>query len=194
MKPFLAAFDIVPGWVYAAALAASLVMLWGSAGQVARLERDLARAAAAAAKLEADQKQALLDHANEKLALIGQHNAAVAAAEKTYAEKLAAAEVRARSDAAVVGRLRNQIAEYARRGGTCKPAAPVPDGGKSAAEVLGGLLAESLELLEEGRRLNELRDAEMSLLFEQIDADRAACGGKRAAPPLFVTRSGQTGR
>lgn len=181
MKPFLAAFDIVPGWVYAAALAACLVMLWGSVGQVARLERDVARAEAAAARLEAAQKQALLDNANEKLALIAKHDEAIKTAEKTHAEKLAAAEVRARADAATVGRLRNQIADYANRGGTCAVASAEPDGRESPAQVLGGLLAESLELLAEGRALHELRDAEMNLLFDQIDADRATCsaGGRR---------------
>ena len=176
MKPFLAAFDLVPGWVYAAALAACLVMLGGQTVRVAGLERDLARAEATAAKLEADQKQALLDHANEKLALIAKHNTATQLAEETYAEKLAAAETRARADAVAVGRLRKQIADYANRGGTCLPATPVADGGESEAQVLGGLLAESLELLAEGRELHALRDAEVSLLLGQIDADRAACG------------------
>lgn len=172
----LGPLELVPRWVFVLVIAALTVGFIVEDRRHNATRAELAEAKVAAAKLEADQKQALLDHANEKLALVGQHNAAVAAAEKTYGEKLAAADVRARSDAAAVGRLRKQVADYASRGGTCQPTTPVPDGGKSAAEVLGGLLAESLELLEEGRYLHELRDAEMSLLFEQIDADRAACG------------------
>ena len=181
MKPFLAAFDIVPGWVYAAALSACMLLVGVQTVRVAGLETAVAQAETRAAKLDAAQKQALLDHANEKLALIAKHNAATGLAEETYAEKLAAAETRARADATAVGRLRKQIADYANRGGTCLPATPVTDGGESAAEVLGGLLAESIDLLAEGRALHELRDAQVSLLLDQIDADRAACSGKRVA-------------
>ena len=171
----LGPLELVPRWVFVLVIAALTVGFIVEDRRHNATRAELAEAKAAAAKLEADQKQALLDHANEKLALIAKHNTSIQTAEKTYAEKLAAAEVRARAASADVGRLRKQVADYARRGGTCQPATPVPDGGKSAAQVLAELLDESLELLEEGRYLHELRDAEMSLLFEQIDADRAAC-------------------
>ena len=177
----LGPLELVPRWVFALVIAALAVGFIVEDRRHNATRAELAEAKVAAAKLEAAQKQALLEHEQQKAALVKAHGEKISQAEKTYAEKLAAAEARARADAVAVGRLRKQIADYANRGGTCIPATPVADGGESAAQVLGGLLAESLELLAEGRALHELRDAEMSLLFDQIDADRATCsaGGRR---------------
>lgn len=183
MKPFLAAFDLVPGWVYAAALAACMLLVCVQTVRVAGLETAVAQAETRAAKLEAAQKQALLEHEQQKVALVKAHGEKISQAEKTYAEKLAAAEVRARADTAAVGRLRNQLAEYARRGSICRTTPVVSDGSVSAAEHLSDLLAESIDLLAEGRALHELRDAQVSLLLDQIDADRAAC---QSRPPTTM--------
>ena len=175
----LGPLELVPRWVFVLVIVALTVGFIVEDRRHNATRAELAEAKVAAAKLEADQKQALLEHEQQKAALVKAHGEKISQAEKTYAEKLAAVEVRARADTAAVGRLRNQLAEYARRGSTCRTTPVVSDGSVSAAEHLSYLLAESIDLLAEGRKLHAERDAEVRLLLDQIDADRAACSGKR---------------
>lgn len=179
----LAIFDLVPGWVYAIACGLLIAICGVQQVRVSGLRAGLAEARADAAAADAARSEALLAHAEEKIALLEAHRTQIEDAANAYDKKLAAAAVRAAADADTARRLRNQIDAFSRRGGTCHPATPVGQGGESAAQVLGGLLAESIDLLAESRKLHAERDAEVRLLFDQIDADRAACSARAITAP-----------
>jgi hypothetical protein len=172
----LGPLELVPRWLFAAVV---LVLAASHAHTSFKHNATLVELAELRAELadeRAARAEAVAAHERERADLIAQHNAETTKADHDHKTKLAAAEDSARRDADTVRRLRNQIAGFASPGAApAEATSPPAVGGSSPSEVLGNLLSESLDLLVEGRKLHEIRDAEVMLLLDQIDADRAMC-------------------
>ena len=109
--------------------------------------------------------------------------------EDAWNKKQSELEARRRADAGTIVGLRGDIAAYTARGPAGDQADPAAcQRAWDRLDTLGGLLAEGVELVVEGRQRVEARDAEVKLLVDQLTADRAAIDSARgesgAAPGL----------
>lgn len=146
--------------------------------RIGSLRASLAQAEAQVASDRAASAKVAQAHAEALAALQATHAARQQEAEHAFAMETARLVDARRDDADLVRRMRAQLTAAGRRpAGPTDPAAVQRRA--DASGDLAGLLGEGVELVVEGRRLVEQRDAEVSRLLDQIKADRAACG---AAP------------
>lgn len=123
-----------------------------------------------------EREAAARAHVEALRTLENEHAVAQQLKDKDYAQKLAQLEAGRRDDRALIGSLRGTIAAYTaldHRPGETDAAALERTGHR--LQTIGGLLDEGVELVIEGRRLVEQRDAEVARLLDQIRIDRAAC-------------------
>lgn len=183
--PALKLFDLIPGYIYAAAIA---LLVIGGGGALAFEHMSLLKEKTTTAQL---REQAVTDRAEREhltadymkdLADVQEAHAAhqqeiVDAYQKT---KLELARLTA-GDADRVERVRVAAAEQAARDRAA--AAHDPAACKRVAdrnETLSGLLAAGYGVVTEGRRVVGTRDAEVAVLMGLIKNDRAAiCGEKK---------------
>jgi hypothetical protein len=181
--PWLKVFDVIPGYVYAAAIAV-LVIGGGSAlavqtyrvsqGQtkVATLERD-------AATLRAERENAARQYADKRAEMQATHAKQQQEIVDAYSQKLRDADSRRVADLARADRVRGNAAAAAARDRDA--AKDDPAACQRVADrngVLYGLASEGFSLVVEGRSLLAARDAAVETLKNIITNDRAAiCGG-----------------
>jgi hypothetical protein len=143
------------------------------------------RVASTKAELANTARMWALDRANrtDLVRKLVEHNAETSARhavqqqemEDAFTKEKLALERRARSDADTARGLRAQLAAYTSRGSAGDQADPAScQRARDRLEALGGLFAEGVELVVEGRGIVERRDAEVKRLVDQITADRAA--------------------
>lgn len=189
LSPIGAILDLVPSWVYAAAIAGLLSLngwQWGEV-QAAHVETAVAKSATAAAKGEVSKLQAqdALDKAErERVARIDAEQVAKAqfrAAEITQEnsnESAKRATARAVADRKLADdnqRLRNVVEAYAGSGGgEAAPDAATCRRDADHAARLGELVEEALDLSRESESFIRQRDDEVRRLQQQIATDRQA--------------------
>lgn len=170
----------IKDYVLGAAIAALTVAVGIQSVRLSAAQRQTAEVRAEWAKETAQHEAAARKLIAFNAKLQADHAAAQQQLEENHAKKLAEIERRRRSDLATAGRMRDQIAAYTTRGAD-DPAtdAATCERARDRLQSIGGLLAESVELLVEGRSLVEKRDAEVKRLADQITADRAALDAAR---------------
>ena len=174
-------------YLYAAVgalLTALIVTIAIQQARIGSLRASLAQSEAQVATGLAERSETARRHAETLSAAQAAHATQQQEAEHAFSLETTRLAGARRDDASLVDRLRAQIA-------TKLPAARGPAGQtdsfagihhRDAGGNLAGLLAEGVELVVEGRRLVEQRDAEVTLLRAQIDADRTACMLTAEAP------------
>ena len=174
-------------YLYAAVgalLTALVVTIAIQQARIGSLRASLAQSEAQVATGLAERSETARRHAEVLSAAQAAHATQQQEAEHVFSlEKTRLADAR-HDDAALVNRLRAQIAAKlpAARGPAGQADAFTGINRRDAAGDLAGLLAEGVELVAEGGRLVEQRDAEVRLLRAQIDADRTACMLTAEAP------------
>lgn len=168
-------FDLIPGWCYAAVIAALVAHGLIAGAQHQRTELALAEAKLDAAQAEVNRETAARLHAQEIAAIALSHATKQQESERAWNEFQKQYQARAAADARALDRLREQIRVFT-TGGRPGEADPAPTLDLAdRLEALGSLYAESLDLLIEGRGIIERRDGEVKRLLDQIEIDRAAC-------------------
>lgn len=138
----------------------------------------LAETVATHARAIAEHQRVAREAAASRAALQAEHAAAQQQKDEDYAKRIAALDGARRVDAAAAGRLRDKLAAYTSgRGRAGETDATACERARDRLPVVGGLLAEGVELEAESRAVILRRDAEVTRLLEQIQADRKACGG-----------------
>lgn len=176
MNAVLKVFDLIPRWVYAAVIAALLAAVGVQQIRVANGATELAQEKQARSDEKAERAQMALNHTRSIAKLQADHAFNQQVKEQDYAakqKKLAAARA---ADAVIVGELRDTIAVFAagdRRPG--EPDAVALQRARDRLEIVGGLLAEGVGLVTEGKGIIAGRDAEVVRLLDQIQIDRIAC-------------------
>lgn len=166
----------VRDYAYAAIIAALVV---GAGTQTVRLSAAKQQMAESVAQRERERAAAtkeLAEYRYRVAELVRQHATNQQEIVHEYEKRLRAAERTAADRSATVNRLRDQIRAFAAVGGEADQA--VGCSAQPAADrlaTLGTLLVEGVELVAEGASIVERRDAEVSALAKQIQADRAAC-------------------
>lgn len=184
---FVDIFEVIPGWIYAAALAA--VLLLGGAAlawqtyrlseaetQIAELERD-------AEKLRADRELTARQYAEKARLDERAHSLRQQEIVDAYQKKLRAAEVRRADDVARAERVSRDAAAAAasdRAAAKDDPAACQRVADRN--QILYGLADEGFGLVVEGRSLLATRDAAVDALMGLITNDRAAICGQEKVP------------
>lgn len=150
--------------------------------RVADLKVDLTNEQKAASELRADRERVAREHADQIAELEHQHATTQAEQESRYAKTFKALEDQRRTDSAAVSRMRDIIAAYAASGGRTEGDIDAAAAQRAADRIdtLASLLAESVELVIEGRGIVQRRDAEVARLLDQIKLDRATCSANAA--------------
>lgn len=167
---------IVPSWVYWVAIAALAAAVFGQQARVSNAKREIAGLRADVAEEMRERAEDLAKYRQEKADLAAAHAAAQQETVDEYQKKLRLANDRVNERSAMVGRLRAQLVEFSAISRTPADSdSAVLQRAGDRLQTLGGLLAEGSELLAEGVAIIERRDAEVTLLVDQIRVDRAAC-------------------
>lgn len=177
---------LIPDWAYWVAIAALAAAVGVQQVRVANLKADVAQVEKARDGETAARERAAREHADKLRDLQARHAEEQQQKETDYETKLAKLEKDKRADAAVAGQLRDKLAAFAAR--SQQPGETDTAAVERYANRLGivsGLLAESIDLVTEGRSVIERRDAEVGRLLEQINLDRSACqaGDKGSSKP-----------
>ena len=176
-------FDPIPTQAYWIAIAGLVALLGVQQIRVAGAHADLATARTALAQAELERgKETLartdlaLEYGKKISALQIEHATNQQKTEEKYAAKIEGLEADRTAGVATAMRLRDRIAGYAAR--DRRPGETDAAAGQRFAdrlETVSGLLAESVDLVVEGRDIIGRRDAEVGRLLEQIQIDRLAC-------------------
>lgn len=172
--------DVVPGWVWAIAVAGAVAngLHNGSQRDAALLDAQTVKTTLATER--EDRQRVAGEHAAAIAALGAQHATDQQTKEDSYAKQLADLEKARLTDAAVAGGLRNTIKAYAaasaQRPGEAD--ATASQRARDQLSVVANLLGEGADLVVEGRGVIQRRDAEVGRLLQQIEIDRAACQAK----------------
>lgn len=188
--PWLKVFDVVPGWVYAAAIAALVLGGGGLLGyqyvEIAGLNAKVSAKDTEIAKLKLDAEKDRTD----RLQLVAAHNLEIARLQQQHAThqqeivnayqdrilKLASERNLALARAERVQRDAEERAARDRQA-SCNDPASV-ERVKDHNAVLYGLVSEGYQLVEEGRLLLGERNAQVDALKRITENDRAViCGG-----------------
>lgn len=103
-----------------------------------------------------------------------QHNAQQQATVTTYESKLQTADSNRRTAVADADRLRTQLRDYTSRAPGGDPTDPATcQRNEDRLAAVGGLLAEGVELVTQCGSIVERRDAEVKVLKDIVEADRA---------------------
>jgi hypothetical protein len=168
--------NLIPPQFYWIAIAALTVVVGVQEVRVQRAQAETSKVKLDFATDQAQRQEVARKLIEENGRLQTEHAAKQQELETRYAKQKTDYENRRRADAATVGRLRDQLATYTARGDAPDHTEPVAcQRAGDRLEALGGLFAEGVELVVEGRGIVERRDAEVIRLLGQIGADRAAC-------------------
>jgi hypothetical protein len=171
MKAIFGILDLVPGWVYALALAAALA--WGG---VNAFERNLARSGEAAAKVMAKANADALESArlqvdlNKKQAarLLADETAKVAATETRLANALAKLEKTDVANKTTVAGLKTRLVAAAGAAGRLRDPYGAPDRcGASGGDAKGQTATSADDSPANGAAPGRLLSAELSGFIEQ---------------------------
>lgn len=166
---------VVPTWVYWVAIGALTVGIGAQQVRVSNAHTALAQEKAARAEETAERTQLILDHELSLKSILATHTAAQQLKDDTYAAKILEINTSAVRNAADAGKLRLRLEAFtssARQPGETDTAAC--ERARYRLPIVGGLLAEGVELEAESRAIIQQRDAEVERLLEQIKIDRAA--------------------
>lgn len=166
---------VIPTWVYGVAIAALTAGIVAQQLRVSNAYTALYEERAARAEETAERIQLVMDHEMSLKSILATHAAAQQTKDDTYAAKLLDLKTSAVRNAADAGKLRLRLEAFtgsARQPGETDAAAC--QRAQYRLPIVGGLLAEGVELEAESRAIIQQRDAEVERLLEQIKIDRAA--------------------
>ena len=166
---------VVPTWIYWVAIGVLTAGVGAQQVRVSTAHTALAQEKAARAEETAERTQLVLDHELSLKSILATHTAAQQLKDDTYAAKILEINTSAVRNAADAGKLRLRLEAFtssARQPGETDTAAC--ERAQYRLPIVGGLLAEGVELEAESRAIIQQRDAEVERLLEQIKIDRAA--------------------
>lgn len=171
---WLKLFDIVPGWVYALALAGVLSLAGVQSVRLSASQLEVAKLGKQMSDEKAERERVAREDAQEVARIQSRHAAMQQEISNANSKRAADRAVTVRDIAADLQRLRTDIVEAARSGdeGAVDPAACRRDGDLS--RQLSRDLAEALGLQGEAEAVIRQRDDEVRTLLDQIATDRAA--------------------
>jgi hypothetical protein len=187
MNPYLKFFEIIPSWVYALLLAGALALVGIGKGQNIALKLELVNAKSATTKAVNERDKLVSDHALAVSKLQAKHAEEVSEAQTKHAKTqqeivndfttktkdLVLARRNAELDA---GRVRDQIRTFTAGDLGATKANPASCGTQTdRLKIVGELLAEGFELVEQSKTIIEQRDAEVKLLQASNSNDRLTC-------------------
>lgn len=162
---------------YLLVIGALLLLVQDYREDVLVLERDIAQHEKAVSDMNAERERVALEHAQAIVKLKDEHALQQNQLEKTYVEALDNLKAQRADDRAAIDRMRLDIKKYA--GSDSVRGLPLDAAAANRAadrlDTLGGLLAEGVELVVEGRGIVQRRDLEVKRLVDQIKTDRQAC-------------------
>lgn len=179
---------IIPDWVYWIAIAALTAAVGAQQLRVANAQTELAEEQRARAEETSGRMQVALAYTGELRLRESQHAAETQQKAEAYESQIAAAKTAGAADRADAKRVRGQLAAFTtggRRSGETDAAAC--QRAQDRLPRVGALLAEGIGLEAESRELIRQRDAEVTLLLGQINADRAACSSMSPMPAAGQT-------
>lgn len=166
---------VIPTWVYGVAIAALTTGIVAQQLRVSNAYTALYEERAARAEETAERIQLVIDHELSIKSILATHTASQQAKDDTYVAKVIeinAASVRNAADARGLRVRLEAFTSGGRQPGETDAAAC--ERAQYRLPIVGGLLAEGVELEAESRAIIQQRDAEVERLLEQIKIDRAA--------------------
>lgn len=166
---------LIPDWVYWAAIAALAATSGMQQVRISGTQAELAQEKHERSLEALEQTNTVLRHEQKVKSILATHTAAQREKDDDYVKQLdtvRANYVRSADDAR---RLRSRLEAFTgsgRQPGETESAAC--ERAQHRLPIVGGLLAEGIELEAESRAIIEQRDAEVKRLLEQIKIDRAA--------------------
>lgn len=167
---------IISAWVYCAAIGAAVAAVGVQQVRISNLKSELAEEQKARSDENSVRMKAALDHKGQIKKLAEKHAEDQQRKEDHYAAQIKKLEADKRAGAVLAGQLRDKLAAVTAssvRPGETHAAAYERAAGR--LELVGGLLAEGIDLVTESRAIIRQRDVEVASLLEQIRIDRAAC-------------------
>jgi hypothetical protein len=175
----LAAIEMVPKKVYAAAVAALLAVSLLSAATIVTLRFKVVKASAQYSQLEtkvaneaAARERAAREDALEVSRMQAKHASLQQESVHAFREQAAADARRAATDRADLDVLRDVVRTYAAGGGEAQSDGATCRGERDRSQRLGALVGEALELQGEAESFIRQRDREVKFLKDVITNDR----------------------
>jgi hypothetical protein len=176
MRAVSDALDLIPGWLWAAALAATSLTAVVTQLELSSVEASLSAEVAARATDRAERATLALAHFTDVKNIEIKHAAEQQQKDSDYAQTLQKLELAGTTGRADAQRLRSMLSAFtAGDRGPGETDAAAGQRARDRLQLVGALLAEGIELEAEGRAVIDRRDAEVGRLLEQIQIDRAAC-------------------